>query len=67
MRYDKLKDFNDEEFRRLTGVMRTTFERMVNILQEEELKRKAAGGRPNNLEMEDRVLTPIRDKEKAKG
>ncbi len=36
MRYDGLKDFNDEEFRRLTGVMRKTFEKMVNILKEEE-------------------------------
>jgi hypothetical protein len=47
MRYDALKDFNDEEFRRLTGVMRTTLEKMVNILKEEEVKKKAAGGKPN--------------------
>ena len=59
MRYDALKDFNDEEFRRLTGVMRTTFEKMVNILKEEEVKKKAAGGKPNNLEMEDRVLMAL--------
>ena len=59
MRYDALKDFNDEEFRRLTGVMRTTFEKMVNIIKEEELKKKAAGGKPNNLEMEDRVLMAL--------
>ena len=39
MRYKKLKDFNDEEFRRLTGIMRTTFEKMVNILKEGELKK----------------------------
>ena len=42
MRYKKLKDFNDEEFRRLTGIMRTTFEKMVNILKEAELKKKEA-------------------------
>ena len=59
MRYDGLKDFNDEEFRRLTGVMRKTFEKMVNILKEEELKKKAAGGKPNNLKMEDRVLMAL--------
>jgi hypothetical protein len=59
MRYDALKDFNEEEFRRLTGVMRTTFEKMVNILKEEEVKKKAAGGKPNNLEMEDRVLMAL--------
>ena len=59
MRYKKLKDFNDEEFRRLTGIMRTTFEKMVNILKEGELKKKEAGGKPNKLEMEDRVLMAL--------
>ena len=59
MRYNKLKDFNDEEFRRLTGIMRTTFEKMVNILKEAELKKKEAGGKPNKLEMEDRVLMAL--------
>jgi hypothetical protein len=31
MRYDCLKEFRDEEFRRLTGIKRTTFEKMVHI------------------------------------
>jgi hypothetical protein len=34
MRYDCLKVFKDEEFRRLTGVKRSTFEKMVGILKE---------------------------------
>ena len=39
--------------------MRTTFEKMVNILKEAELKKKEAGGKPNKLEMEDRVLMAL--------
>ncbi len=33
MRYDCLKEFKDEEFRRLTGVKRTTFEKKQNPLK----------------------------------
>lgn len=36
MRYEDLKEFKNEEFRRLTGVKRTTFEKMVDILEEAE-------------------------------
>jgi hypothetical protein len=32
MKYDQIKEFSDEEFRRLTGVKRNTFEKMVAIL-----------------------------------
>ena len=56
MRYEKLKKYNDEEFRRLTGIKRATFFKMIEILEEAEKKKKAAGGKPNRLEMEDRLL-----------
>lgn len=59
MKYDKLVELNDEEFRRLTGVKRATFARMLEILQEEEKKKKAKGGKPNYLSMEDRVLMTL--------
>ncbi len=38
MRYESLKEFKAEDFRRLTGVKRTTFEKMVEILKEAEKK-----------------------------
>ena len=59
MRYESLKEFKDEEFRRLTGVKRSTFEKMIGILEEAEKKKKRVGGKPNKLAMEDRLLMAL--------
>jgi len=59
MRYKALKEFKDEEFRRLTGIKQSTFEKMVDILKGAEVKKKASGGKPNSLEMEDRLLMAL--------
>jgi hypothetical protein len=59
MRYERLKEFAGEEFRRLTGVKRGTFEKMIEILKEAEKAKKARGGAPNQLEMEDRLLMAL--------
>lgn len=44
-------DFSDEQFRRLTGVKKATFQRMVEILTEAQVRKKANGGRPNKLDI----------------
>mgnify|MGYP003400901743 FL=1 len=59
MRYDCLKEFKGEEFRRLTGVKRSTFEKMVDILKEAESSKKLLGGRPNRLSIEDQLLMAL--------
>jgi Helix-turn-helix of DDE superfamily endonuclease len=59
MKYEKIKDYKEEEFRRITGVKRKTFGNMVEILKEEEKKKKAIGGKPNKLEMENRLLMAL--------
>lgn len=59
MRYDNLKEFKDEEFRRLTGIKRATFEKMIGILKEAEKVKKICGGKPNKLAMEDRLLMAL--------
>jgi hypothetical protein len=59
MKYACLEDFKDEDFRRLTGVKRSTFTKMIGILKEADIKRKARGGKPNNLAMEDRLLMAL--------
>lgn len=59
MKYETLKAFKEEEFRRLTGIKRATFEKMTNILKVAEQKKKALGGKPNHLEMEDRLLMAL--------
>ncbi|MBP9721811.1 MAG: IS5/IS1182 family transposase, partial [Gammaproteobacteria bacterium] len=32
MKYEAIKSIEDEKFRRLTGIKRTTFEKMIEIL-----------------------------------
>jgi len=59
MRYEDLKEFKNEEFRRLTGIKRTTFEKMVDILKEAEKKKKAKGCKPNILRIEERLLMTL--------
>ena len=59
MRYEKLKEYKEEEFRRLTGVKRATFEKMVTILKQGERNKKALGGKPNQLSIEDRLLMTL--------
>lgn len=59
MKYKTLEELCDEAFRRLTGVKRSTFEKMVIILKEAESNKKALGGKPNNLTIEDRLLMTL--------
>lgn len=56
MKFKKISRLGDEEFRRLTGVKHSTFKRMKEILIEEEVKKKAKGGKPNKQCMGDRLL-----------
>jgi hypothetical protein len=59
MKYDILKELSEEEFRRLTGVKHATFRMMVEILKSAEATKKALGGKPNHLQMEDRLLMAL--------
>ena len=59
MKYEQIKLLEDEKFRRLTGVKKGTFYKMVDILREAELKKKARGGRKNKLSIEDRLLMSL--------
>lgn len=53
------KELKAASFRRLTGVKRTTFERMLEILRVAEIKKKRRGGRPHTLILEDRLLMTL--------
>jgi hypothetical protein len=59
MKYNQIKDLLEEQFRRLTGVKRETFEKMLRILREEDQKKKACGGRKNKLSIEDQLLIAL--------
>jgi hypothetical protein len=56
MRFDSVKELKGEAFRRLTGVQRSTFEKMTAVLFAAKCKQKAAGGKPNTLCIEDQLL-----------
>lgn len=55
-KFQNIKDLDNTKFRRLTGIKRETFQRMIEILIEAEKIYKAKGGRKNRLTIEDRLL-----------
>ena len=59
MRFEQVKEESADNFRRLTGVKRTTFDVMVSILREAEAILKAQGGKPNKLVIEDRLFMTL--------
>lgn len=59
MKFDKITGLDDERFRRLTGVKRTTFEKMILILQEADRTKKIRGGRKNKLSIENMLLMAL--------
>jgi hypothetical protein len=59
MKYEKIKSLEEEKFRRLTGVKRSTFVKMIGILNEAHEKKKAHGGRNNKLCVEDQLLMAL--------
>lgn len=59
MKYDQIKALDNDRFRRLTGVKRSTFEMMLKILIEADELKKARGGRKNKLFIEDQLLITL--------
>ena len=59
MKYESIQGLEEEKFRRLTGVKRATFEKMLVILSEADKQKKAKGGRKAKLSMEERLLMAL--------
>ena len=59
MNYENIKNLECEKFRRLTGVKRTIFEKMIRILNEADQIKKSKGGRKNKLSMEEMLLMAL--------
>lgn len=53
---DIYKNLTNENFRRLTGIKRTTFTKMLEILEEKESEKNHRGARPNKMSLEERLL-----------
>ncbi|SPR11494.1 IS5 family transposase ISOt6 [Orientia tsutsugamushi] len=56
MKFDQIKELKDEKFRRLTGVRKWTFSKMVDILRKADGLKKSKGGRKNKLNLEEQLL-----------
>jgi hypothetical protein len=59
MKWKSIAELALPEFRRLTGVKKPTFIKMVDVLQNAHGKKKALGGRPNKLCIEDMLLMAL--------
>lgn len=58
-KYETVSKLSSIEFRRLTGVKKTTFIEMVAIVKEAENKRTSGRGKPFHLSIEDRLLMTL--------
>ena len=59
MKYDDLKEKSSEDFRRLTGTLPSTFEKMVQILLSSHKEKHANGGRKPKLCICDSLLMSL--------
>lgn len=59
MRYEQVKELDNEKFRRLRGVKKATFEGMIEILDEEDRRKKAKSGRKSKLCTEESLLMAL--------
>src|SRR5438552_13222740 len=59
MGWKQIKELSKEEFRRLTGVQKPTFEKMIAVLREAQRQKTLQGGRPSKLSLEDRLLMSL--------
>lgn len=59
MKFETVKSLEDEKFRRLTGVKRSTFDKIVDILGQSIKSRKANSGRKKKLSLENSLLLTL--------
>jgi len=59
MKWETISGLKANRFRRLTGVKRATFEKMIELISQALVQKKAQGGRPNKLSVEDMVLMTL--------
>lgn len=59
MKYEIIKEYSNTQFRRITGVKRSTFQKMVEILQRAYAKQRGQRGRRPKLSIEDKLLSAL--------
>lgn len=58
MRHSEVEGLPPGEFKWLTGVKRETFERMLAVLRQSEVRKKRSG-RPSKLSLADQLLLTL--------
>jgi len=58
MFWKDVQQISEEQFQRLTGVKKSTFEKMVEVVEQSKLahRKQASKGRPSKLSVEDQIL-----------
>ena len=59
MKYERIAEYSNTKFRRITGVKRATFENMVEILRKGYAGKHRRRGRTPKLSMEDLLLAAL--------
>ena len=59
MKYKKLKTLSTDPFRRLTGVHKQTFKKMIEVLSEADKIKKSKSVRPSKLSTKDKLLITL--------
>jgi hypothetical protein len=59
MKYENMQGYAETKFRRITGVKRTTFDKMLEILRPAKGKLTATGGPKPKLSLEDMLLATL--------
>jgi hypothetical protein len=59
VKYENIQDYPDEQFRRITGVKRSTFEKMLTILRPAKSERTSKGGPKPKLCLQDMLLASL--------
>jgi len=59
MKYEIIRNYGEEQFRRITGVKRPTFEKMTEILRPKLKEKLSKGGRKPTLALEDMLLAAL--------
>jgi len=58
-KYEAVSKLSSFDFRRLTGVQKTTFVKMIDIVKNAENKKTSRRGKPPHLSIEDRLLMAL--------
>lgn len=59
MKYEKISEYSNTKFRRITGVKRATFDKMVEILRKGYTEKHRRRGRTPKLRIEDQLLATL--------